>query len=347
MPERTGRFEWVEKLARIALVATLAVVGLSVAGTIFWIVQVARLTPSIPALVSPGLTLLGQLVAGVWIFIAYGLVRLLVRTEVSAANNVARIARLESILNDQDKSIHKLVDLASLSNEAKRLLFRDHELELMREQIHADLVRKDYETAKTFIERLETNFGYADEAARLREEVEHYRQASEEEKTEGAIQRIQQVIDRRDWDRALRETERLRRVYPNSQRVAELPARIEEARAAHKSELLKTYGQAVKKNDIDGGIELLRELDRYLTPQEAAALSESARDVFRKKLHNLGVQFAIFVNDQQWADAVATGEEIIREYPNSRMAEEAREKMDRLRALAAGAQRAAAPGQSS
>jgi len=334
MPEQTGRFEWIARFARIGLIASLVVLAVMLVVTMISMVSGILAGQTAPA-VALALQLVVLLVAALWVFIAYGLIQLLVATEFSAANNVARIARLESILSDQDKAIHKLVDLASLSDQAKSLIFRDHELELMRETIHADLMRKDYKTAEAFIERIEKQFGYTDEAARLRLEVESYRKASEEEKTEGAIKRIEEVIDRRDWARALREAQRLRQIYPNSQRVAELPKRIEEARARHKTRLLQEYGEAVKKDDVERGIELLRELDAYLSPQEAAALEESARDVFRKKLHNLGVQFAIFVSDQQWAKAVATGEEIIREYPNSRMAQEAREKMDRLRSLAA------------
>jgi hypothetical protein len=94
---------------------------------------------------------------------------------------------------------------------------------------------------------------------------------------------------------------------------------------------LKQYDEAVKRNDVDYSIQLLKELDMYLPPQEAAALEESARGVFRAKLHNLGVQFAINVTDKQWAKAVATGEEIMMEFPNTRMAQEVREKMDLLR----------------
>jgi hypothetical protein len=142
---------------------------------------------------------------------------------------------------------------------------------------------------------------------------------------------VQAIIDRRDWARALREAQRAIRIFPNDPKVALLVDRVHNARSQHKSELLKRYGEAVKKNDVDGGIELLKELDQYLTPQEGAALQESARGVFRAKLHNLGVQFAISVTEQRWVDAVATGEQIIQEYPNSRMAHEVREKLDALR----------------
>ena len=85
--------------------------------------------------------------------------------------------------------------------------------------------------------------------------------------------------------------------------------------------MLQSYGEAVRKKDVDRSIELLHELDIYLTPQEAAALQESARGVFRAKLHQMGVQFAICVTDERWSEAIRAGEDIVREFPNPRMAQ--------------------------
>jgi hypothetical protein len=68
----------------------------------------------------------------------------------------------------------------------------------------------------------------------------------------------------------------------------------------------------------------------YLTPNEGLALQEAARDVFRTKLHNLGVQFSLAVSEKQWTQALQTGRQIIRDFPNSRMADEIREKVDIL-----------------
>ena len=39
--------------------------------------------------------------------------------------------------------------------------------------------------------------------------------------------------------------------------------------------------------------------------------------------------------DEDWPEAITIGEEIIRDYPNSRMAQEVRDKMDLLRTRAA------------
>jgi hypothetical protein len=60
------------------------------------------------------------------------------------------------------------------------------------------------------------------------------------------------------------------------------------------------------------------------------ALQEAARDVFRTKLHNLGVQFAIAVTEKQWIGALEIGQQIINDFPNSKMCEEIRGKLDIL-----------------
>ncbi len=78
----------------------------------------------------------------------------------------------------------------------------------------------------------------------------------------------------------------------------------------------------------------LRELDTYLTPTEGLALKESASSVFRTKLHNLGVQFALAVTEKKWAGALEAGQQIVRDFPNSRMSHEIRSKMDILQARA-------------
>jgi hypothetical protein len=192
-------------------------------------------------------------------------------------------------------------------------------------------MRQQYDSAEAMINSIENDLGYTEEAARLRVEVKQSREATIDEKIEAAINRILSLLDEQQWTRALRETSRIVKLFPDNEKIAMLPQRISDAKIAYKKSLLQKYGEAVRKNDIDSGMELLRELDRYLTTEEGAALQESARGVFRARLRQLGVQFAISVNDQKWDEAVSAGEEIIREFPNSRMAEEVRGKLPALK----------------
>ena len=72
-----------------------------------------------------------------------------------------------------------------------------------------------------------------------------------------------------------------------------------------------------------------------MTRAEAHNLETSAREVFKAKLLDLGVQFREAVTQKKWEDAVGIGEQIRREFPNSKMAQEVTESADALRAKAA------------
>jgi len=339
MPNKAGPYDWIVKLARITLFVFLGLLALAFVGTIILIIVLAPRDPA--AIIVGGILIaVGEAVLAGAAIVAFGLVRLMVATEDAATSTARRTSRIETLAYDQAESLKKLVDVSSLSDQAKSLIYRDREIEALREAIHEDLIRQDYDSAESLIEGVERRSGFADEANRLRQQLAESRKATLEEKIDAAITRIQQTIDRHEWDRAQREAARVMRLFPKNPKVAALGERIDSARAGHKRSLLQAYAEAVRKNDVDQSIAMLKELDLYLSPQEAAALEESARGIFKALLHQLGVQFAIRVTDQQWSEAIAAGENIIREFPNSRMAQEVREKMELLRSRAEAATQA-------
>ena len=240
---------------------------------------------------------------------------------------VSQTERMERLLEDQTGQLRTLGQLASMSEQAKSLIYHQQEVDALSESVNGLLLEQDYAGAETMLKRVEQQAGLAEEAARLRAEIASSREHSVEDKIDAAILRITQRLELRDWARAERESKRLLAMFPGHERIAVLPTTVSHAHGAYKAKLLREYSDAVKINDVERSIELLKELDHYLTPQEGAALAESARDVFKKRLHNLGVQFAIAVADQQWSDAIATGGEIMNEFPNTRMAREVRENM--------------------
>ena len=248
-----------------------------------------------------------------------------------------QLKRIESLMENQGRAIRNLTGLAQLSDQTKALIYHERESQALRESIHSMLSRRDYASAEALIARTELRPDLAMETARLRKDIESNRNATVDDKVVAAAQQFNKLLELREWTQAKREAERLETLFPNNLQIIALPGIIRNAWVSHKHELLKEYGEACRVNDVEKSIELLKKLDKYLSPQEGEALSESARDVFKKKLHNLGVQFAIAVTDQQWSAAVTTGEEIIREYPNSRMAREVLEKLDMMRDYASGA----------
>ena len=52
--------------------------------------------------------------------------------------------------------------------------------------------------------------------------------------------------------------------------------------------------------------------------------------MFKKKLQQLGVQFALHTHDKNHIEALRIAHQIIEEFPNSRMAAELTERMDIL-----------------
>jgi len=325
---------WIVRAALIAVIITAVLVTAALAFSVAMMVRTILRDGQWIDVVPWALSVVGELAIAGWALALYGTIRLIDSAEFTFARTAGRLARLETLAADQSSSLRELVGLASLSDQAKSLLFRDREIEVIREIVHEDLMRQEYETAEALIDNVEKQLRYVEEAARLRSEVAASRSATTDEKIDAAVRRVETIIDRKDWDRAGRETRRLLERFPDQPQIAALPERIQNARVRHKRGLLQAYGEAVRKNDIDRSIELLRELDTYLTPQEAAALEDSARGVFRAKLHNLGVQFAICVTEERWSDAIATGEQIVNEYPNSQMAHEVRQKMPQLTARA-------------
>jgi len=96
------------------------------------------------------------------------------------------------------------------------------------------------------------------------------------------------------------------------------------------------WDAAVRNDDTDRSLEILRELDHYLTPSEGMALRESASSVFKTKLHKLGVEFSVAVTEQNWNKALMTSEQIVADFPNSRMSQEIRGKIEIIRQRAKG-----------
>lgn len=333
MSDNYGAMNWVAKLARIALVIVLAALAMVLGVTLAQTVMAGEIAEVLRGVQVIALALAAMPLA----VVLYGLLLARLSSERSLGAIHNRLTRLESLEQAADDQLRRIAELAPLSDQAKAMIYRERELDALREIIHENLARQNYTQVEKLLDRMENQYGYHAEVEAFRAEVAASREASTEEKVAAAVTRVERIISQNNWGRAYREAEKLAQLYPEHERVRNLPQRVTDARNAHKSKLLADYGDAVKRNDVDGSIELLKELDTYLTPQEAGALEDSARGVFRAKLHNLGVQFAIAVTDERWPKAVSVGEQIIEQFPNTRMASEVREKLDALKQRAGSA----------
>jgi hypothetical protein len=227
----------------------------------------------------------------------------------------------------QTKVLGQLKEVASLSDAAKQVAYRAKDLEALRAAIREDLNRGDFEAATMLVNEMERRFGYAQEVDRVREQINEKSRAAIDQRVADTVEHVELLLTRYDWADATRESDRLLRLFPTHPEARKLAGKIHRARDDHKRDLLKMWREAVAKDDVDRSLELLRELDPYLSVAEAEAYKENARDVFRKKLQQLGVQFALHVHDKSWNEALRIGRQITDEFPNTRMAAEVREKM--------------------
>jgi hypothetical protein len=249
---------------------------------------------------------------------------LVARSEENMTNLSDRLQAMSVILNEVNEA-------QLLSDRAKAVAYREKDRDALRRAIREDMAKRDWEAALVLANEMESLFGYKQEAMRFREEV--FRQ--QEEVFRRQINEAMGVIDRHcraeAWSDALREAERLMNVYKGDPQVMALPQEIENRRQNHKKQLLDSFQDALARKDNDGAIEILKKLDLYLTRSEADAMQDTVRNLFKEKINDLRTQFALAVQDHRWGEAVRIGESIVRDFPNSGIAREVKDKIDTLR----------------
>ncbi len=241
------------------------------------------------------------------------------------------MAPLHERLQEMSVMLNTISENQLISERAKTVAFRENERETLRRAIREEIARKDFEAALALVKDIEENLGYLQEADSFRQQIESLRQDDVRRRVDEMIAIIDRHCLSEQWNQALREAERVQRIFPEDLRVRNIPQDIEKRRLSHKGQLLESWNNAVTRHDVDGSIEILKQLDLYLTPTEAENMQETARRIFKDKLQLLGQQFTIAIKDHNWAEAVRIGETLLRDFPNARMAQEVREKIELLR----------------
>lgn len=255
------------------------------------------------------------------------------------------LTQIQETLDDRLQQTSILLNLMSeqqlLSDRAKAIAFREKDRDALRRAITEEIARGDWEAAESLVNEIEASFGYRQEAERFREQIARSRADAERRAINEGLAVIDRCCRSERWAEALQEAQLLMQRFPGNPSVQNLPQEIEQRREQHKQRLLDSWHDAVARKDVDGSIEILKQLDLYLTPTEAESMQETARTVFKEKLNLLRLQFAAAVQEHNWAEAVDLGDQIMRDFPNTRIAQEVREKMDALRQRAAEPETAA------
>ena len=259
----------------------------------------------------------------------------------AAAQRSADLQNISAALDTKLQAITAILNQISeqqlISERAKAIAFRESERDALRRAIAEETTRKDWDAALVLAEQMETTFGYKLEADRVRTDIARLRETDLRTQVSEGMNAIDRYCRGEQWTLAVREAERLMAAFPDDALTQKLLQDVESRRQNLKRQLLEAWNQSVSNHDVDGAIETLKQLDMYLTPAEVQSLQDTARQIFKDKLMQLGQQFGAAMKNHNWSDALRLGEAIMNEFPNSRMAQEVRDKIALLR------QRAAAP----
>ncbi|MHC4647996.1 MAG: hypothetical protein ACYTBJ_21260 [Planctomycetota bacterium] len=266
----------------------------------------------------------------VWLTILITLLQVTKAVDI-LQENVTRLERIIEAVRKQESVLAQVAEDARLSESTRRILFGDADIELLRQAVLDKLEQKDFQAAGKMVDLIAEAAGYKELAGQLRRDMDRRRGELEGEKMSEAVAEIEELLASYQWAEASGRIEKLIREYPKSGEAKSLRQRLVDKKEERKRVLLAAWDDAVQRKATDRSLEILKELDMYLTPNEALALQEAAKDVFKMKLHNLGVQFSLAVSGKNWAKAVEVGEQITRDFPNSKVAGEIRENMGTLK----------------
>jgi len=246
-------------------------------------------------------------------------------------DNSEQMAEATKALENIRASLTQISQSTRISESVKAIAFRDDDRQSLREAVFDKLKQKDFEGAYEIIDEIANHSEYRDMGQELRQQVNQYRDSTEEERIDQAIAHIETLFKSCHWAKASVQVEALIRAHPHSEKVRAMRQLLHDRKEERKRILLAAWDDAVQRQETDRSLKILRELDMYLTPNEGLALQEAAKDVFKTKLHNLGVQFAMAVSEKQWANALDIGQQIMSDFPNSRMCVEIQQRLDVLK----------------
>jgi len=246
-------------------------------------------------------------------------------------DNSAKLEQVAGALEKIRDGLTQINQSTRISETAKAIAFRDADRQSLREAVFEKLQQQDFDGAYKIVEEIAERDEYKELADQLRDEADRYRDATDQERVNQSIAYIEMLLDNYQWVTAGTRIEELIRTHPDCERANTLRQELLDKKQQRKKTLLGEWDEAVKRQETDHSLEILKELDLYLTPNEALALQEAASDVFRTKLHNLGVEFSMAVTEKRWEQALQVGQQIVNDFPNSKMAEEILEKLDVLR----------------
>jgi hypothetical protein len=217
-----------------------------------------------------------------------------------------------------------------LSDRGKAVAYRAKDREALHRAIREETAGQHYDAALLLVSDMENAFGYKQEAEQLRAEINQARDTVIRRIVTDAKVRIDHACNSEKWDDALAEAARVAALYPGHELTANLPAEVQARKDAFKRHLLDSFHDAIGRKDEEAAMQSLNQLDLYLTADEVREIRETAKGVLKARIEGYREHYAVCVREGKWREAIRIAEDIIAEFPTSKLAGEVSGMMETL-----------------
>ena len=217
-----------------------------------------------------------------------------------------------------------------LSDRGKAVAYRDKDREALHRAIREETAGQHYDAAMLLVSDMENAFGYKQEADQFRSEINQARDTAIRRVVADARLRIEHACTSEKWDDAMAEATRVSALYSTHELAAPLPAEVQSRKDQFKRKLLDSFRDAISRKDEEAAMQLLNQMDMYLTPDEVREIRETAKGVLKARIEGYRERYTACVREAKWREAIRIGEDIIAEFPTSKLAGEVSGMMENL-----------------
>ncbi|MBT7351439.1 MAG: hypothetical protein HN811_03180, partial [Phycisphaerae bacterium] len=151
--------------------------------------------------------------------------------------------------------LEEILKAGMLSDTAKRILFREREMELLRQTIEEDIEQGDFNAGLVLCRDLDRLFGYTEEAEQLRNRVLLARNSQLAAKIEEEVEHVSNLLGEGRLGHAEEAAQRLQRMYPDSPALHGLEARLRGFRQQLKRDLKAEFLTAAERGETQLAME--------------------------------------------------------------------------------------------
>jgi hypothetical protein len=285
-----------------------------------------------------GLGLVGLLAMVMAWYVAAGVLNVIIdnEEELGRLHRSSRSASEQQaqMLADVIGRLDGLAHWTAMSEATRSLLVRKREIEVFVKHIELAINEGDWPEADRLIAMFQDHFGDATLAGQLRGQLESARGAADDRDIRSRIGEIRKLMDEPNFPAAELALTRLGQQYPNDRRLDDLRSTFVRAQKRYQSATREQFARLLEEGKFEQAAPLIDEMT-WLEPAELNACRDQWKDRVRVLQQDARAAFTAAVKEKQWSKAIEHGEEILRRFAETALANDVGKLIDRLREKAA------------